>query len=1039
MKIELYLSNHKVEINDDIDFVLNRQFTELSDLTSIIVDYSKTISIPMTAHNNELFNNVYNLNRQVLLGTEYFDYDPTQRIPMTMTYNSSIVMDGYAILNKVNLKAKTYEINIYGQLGRIFSELKEKKIGNYTTPYNPMMTPIKMNRQNVMYSFLNDTHWTGWTGQDWTDYFGFAPQIMGKDNDFLEMTEYEDTINDNRFKKFEDLLTDGLESRKPLIKNGLDINQYGEIRSYTTRPYVYVDKLIQLVKYEINDHPDLYNGYKFILDSDWFNNDNPYYSKMVYFPGQESMVTDERSVNGSLTLYDTLRYVYYYPYDVYPSVQSSNLDGYSYTLSNGLFTFTNEDGGMSGVVSISGNNIRLVDEWDDVTFGQGDVGSIVFGLYNKNIDGYPVRYLDICDENNTLLYRLVMCEQSIHDTRYESGFLSWSWSQSSSGDLWAMMKKLDDRCVIPDTATSTKSLNGSTFRRTQTFTFPNINLDTNKFRFRFGCMAIKKNWDGSTVITKEALDHFTDTYYPRIFKNDKYKDLWGGTHASGFYLPTVIEVTSSPHRSDSNISIVDILGSDFNPFTWLLDYVKKFRLFFDIDYQKKTILLTNRYFQTNGQITVTDDGASTTINPISQKKVIVDYSKDVVIEPLVNNYKTVKYNYASNESIKGIQYKKKYGVEYGDLNISTGVNLNSNEMDLISDEDESVMIPTITNTFTWTSFLQPTSIQFKPSQMLRTNKVINTLDKDGKIQYFPFYCFRLENIEFTYSILTPLADKIRISDDTPNQKNYSEYCYLPATDTTHQTVINYLPQFDNYYVYAATSWAISNNVAPLTAPSPVLVNQEVSKIGRNAVILDGYDFKLSIDGDEVKVIDNDGVRLIPHRIVDGKYVISDDDLDITGEEITKSGLTGDITIDVDALIYRDDTDELVVENLPVRREVSVRTIPPTSTSNAINYVYWDTFTKPSVVYNGTVVNNIGNYAVYDRWRNYLNEIFNYNNKKVTCYVRMSYPEFINFKFNQLLIIDGSQFLVNKIIDFNPNSDEPTKVELIQISNSNNLK
>ena len=62
-----------------------------------------------------------------------------------------------------------------------------------------------------------------------------------------------------------------------------------------------------------------------------------------------------------------------------------------------------------------------------------------------------------------------------------------------------------------------------------------------------------------------------------------------------------------------------------------------------------------------------------------------------------------------------------------------------------------------------------------------------------------------------------------------------------------------------------------------------------------------------------------------------------------------------------------------------------------------------------------------------------------NNKKVTCYVRMTYPDFINFKFNQLFVIDNCVFLVNKIIDFNPNSTEPTKVELIQISDVNNLK
>ena len=78
MKIELFLDGHQVEIDKDIDFVLNRQYTELSDLTSIIVDYSKTIKVPMTPHNNELFNFVYKLSHQVLVGEDVITYDPSQ-------------------------------------------------------------------------------------------------------------------------------------------------------------------------------------------------------------------------------------------------------------------------------------------------------------------------------------------------------------------------------------------------------------------------------------------------------------------------------------------------------------------------------------------------------------------------------------------------------------------------------------------------------------------------------------------------------------------------------------------------------------------------------------------------------------------------------------------------------------------------------------------------------------------------------------------------------------------------------------------------
>ena len=89
MKLELYLDGNLVDINQDIDFVLNKKYTELSDLTSIIVDYSKTIRIPMTPRNNELFNYVFKLDHQVLLGQDIINYDPSQKIPMSMVYNGS--------------------------------------------------------------------------------------------------------------------------------------------------------------------------------------------------------------------------------------------------------------------------------------------------------------------------------------------------------------------------------------------------------------------------------------------------------------------------------------------------------------------------------------------------------------------------------------------------------------------------------------------------------------------------------------------------------------------------------------------------------------------------------------------------------------------------------------------------------------------------------------------------------------------------------------------------------------------------------------
>lgn len=71
--------------------------------------------------------------------------------------------------------------------------------------------------------------------------------------------------------------------------------------------------------------------------------------------------------------------------------------------------------------------------------------------------------------------------------------------------------------------------------------------------------------------------------------------------------------------------------------------------------------------------------------------------------------------------------------------------------------------------------------------------------------------------------------------------------------------------------------------------------------------------------------------------------------------------------------------------------------------------------------------------VYDIcWRNYINERYNSNNKKLTCYIKLTPYEFQEFNFNKFIVIDNQLFMLNKIIDFNI-TDKITKVEMVQVT------
>lgn len=123
MKTQLFIENKEVELTDDVQFLLNKQFEDITNPTVIINDWSKTISIPFTESNNRLFGYVYRADRIISSnGTEdsyklmniYFD--PTKKLDFKLVYNSFDMMTGYAKMNEIKQinGSGTYDITLFG-------------------------------------------------------------------------------------------------------------------------------------------------------------------------------------------------------------------------------------------------------------------------------------------------------------------------------------------------------------------------------------------------------------------------------------------------------------------------------------------------------------------------------------------------------------------------------------------------------------------------------------------------------------------------------------------------------------------------------------------------------------------------------------------------------------------------------------------------------------------------------------------------------------------------------------------------------------
>lgn len=96
---------------------------------------------------------------------------------------------------------------------------------------------------------------------------------------------------------------------------------------------------------------------------------------------------------------------------------------------------------------------------------------------------------------------------------------------------------------------------------------------------------------------------------------------------------------------------------------------------------------------------------------------------------------------------------------------------------------------------------------------------------------------------------------------------------------------------------------------------------------------------------------------------------------------------------------------------------------------------WD-IGYPRISYEGDTTSSYpSGSTVYSRfWEEYISEIYNVKNKILTCYVKLSWIDILNFSFKNFVTINGVLYHPNKLINVNPLSDDPIQVELIQVQN-----
>lgn len=135
--LTLYLDNLKVDMAQDFKVNMTYQQTDLQKPEAKLNSYSKTVNVPGTNNNNNIFGHIFRFDSNII-STESLvgaSFDPNKRIPFVLLNNGDLYNRGYAQLDKIVIKKGiiTYQLTLYGNMGTFFYNLMYKEDGSQKT------------------------------------------------------------------------------------------------------------------------------------------------------------------------------------------------------------------------------------------------------------------------------------------------------------------------------------------------------------------------------------------------------------------------------------------------------------------------------------------------------------------------------------------------------------------------------------------------------------------------------------------------------------------------------------------------------------------------------------------------------------------------------------------------------------------------------------------------------------------------------------------------------------------------------------------
>lgn len=1003
---KLYINNKLVDFESDPKFEFKYQQEDFSNPTIIKNSYTKSIKIEGTDNNNQIFGEIYQLDREQLYKFNNYTgayFDPSKRTPFELYKNSELIESGYMQLTDINVKDNkiVYNITLYGGLGDFFYSLMYNDDGEKRTlsdlwykveDKNGELLPkdseldFNINKEFVQASW--DKLKANSTGNTINDVISFAPAYNGLYEDFDSSSILVNTYASQIFNLENSKTEDGVEYTSyngfKMAKTNRDFTEWEvrDLRSYMQRPCLKFSKVFNALC-----DPDNNGGYKVNLDTHFFNDTNPYYSQTyMALPLLPNVVEDSKEEDKSYQLY------------------------------------VNNNSNNPTYIGYKDNKLTLSSAYALQFDGDNDLSISTDGLFTVKMNNVPVKStfdvdidfsLDFVAEelNNAMNNDKLYLSWMRADDYYTASDPEMGWESEHCIDYYPSYKSIIVQAYMYDTSTFEKtpyysnvlnftnpmSYGGKTYTSTyrKWSNYNDVNKDNYTYTNVFGCFKRQGSTNNYKWVTDDGVSNFYlsikdiprkenltisiqiqlvySDYYgayddltPRFLNNNpliitsygyniNYKYPVANTvtgyseaplfNSSAFIWHNITKVVRSGSKIQKNV----LLKTDFSPCDVLLDYCKLFGLYFVKDIHSKTInILTKNSFFTGNTVDISDR---------------IDYSKDMNIKPFLFETKYYLMKSEPNETYYSKRYENEYNLIYGQKRIDTNYNFNK---DIKEVYDGSVFQNAISVSDT--------------SPYYRTFWQVNYLNK------WPSWIMESPTMELYNNV------------GSGDMKVYEwPYPYTRFVDLTLTTDWNIKSGYDMwpktcFYTLDDSSKSLSDITSTLLFFNGFQSTKDAGDPNENQATLD---FWLTDDVLEMVDLNNGEVC----------YLYTETYRDKAGNKI--------------AIKYQE---------LPqfTRYKINGNTV-----THSLD------FGVPKEIYIPNI--NYGEDAtLYNKfWKSYLTDRYNVNTKKVTCYVNLEGMKINQDTLRDFYYFDNCMWVINKIENYLSNSYGTTKVEFVKVNDNDN--